>query len=49
MVRRALDALYLGAGWLAGVFLIVLFLIMLTMSAGRQFGLNLPAGDEIAA
>jgi TRAP-type C4-dicarboxylate transport system permease small subunit len=48
-LRRVLDALYLGAGWLAGAFLIVIFLLMMGLSAGRQFGLNIPAGDEFAA
>ncbi len=47
--RRILDALYLGAGWLAGAFLIVIFLLMMGLSAGRQFGINIPAGDEFAA
>ena len=48
-MRRLLDGLYLWAGYLAGFFLIVVFLIMLIMSAGRSFGLNIPAGDDIAA
>jgi TRAP-type C4-dicarboxylate transport system permease small subunit len=49
LLRRALDALYLGAGWLAGLFLIAIFLLMMGLSAGRQFGINIPAGDEFAS
>jgi TRAP-type C4-dicarboxylate transport system permease small subunit len=49
LLRRVLDALYLGAGWLAGLFLIAIFLLMMGLSAGRQVGLNIPAGDEFAA
>jgi TRAP-type C4-dicarboxylate transport system permease small subunit len=48
-VRSLLDGLYLGAGWLAGLFLIVIFLLMMALSAGRKFGLNVPAGDDFAA
>ncbi len=49
LVRGLLDGLYLVAGWLAGLFLIVIFLLMMGLSAGRQFGLNIPAGDDFAA
>ncbi|WP_088343264.1 MULTISPECIES: TRAP transporter small permease [Rhodomicrobium] len=49
LLRRALDALYLGAGWLAGAFLIVIFLLMMGLSIGRQIGINIPAGDEFTA
>jgi TRAP-type C4-dicarboxylate transport system permease small subunit len=49
LLRRVLDALYLGAGWLAGLFLIAIFLLMMGLSAVRQVGLNIPAGDEFAA
>jgi TRAP-type C4-dicarboxylate transport system permease small subunit len=48
-LRRALDALYLGAGWLAGMFLILIFLLMMGLSIGRQIGVNIPAGDEFTA
>ena len=48
-MRRILDGLFLGAGYLAGVFLVVVFAIMMVMSVGRQFGLNIPAGDDFAA
>jgi TRAP-type C4-dicarboxylate transport system permease small subunit len=48
-MRTALDRLYLWAGYAAGLCLITIFLIMMIMSAGRQFGLNIPAGDDFAA
>src|SRR3954451_21445713 len=48
-VRRALDLLYLGAGYLAGAFLVLIFAIMMVMSVGRQFALNIPAGDDFAS
>jgi TRAP-type C4-dicarboxylate transport system permease small subunit len=49
MIRRLLDALYLGAGYLAGLFLIAIFLIMMTLSVGREIGFNLKSGDDIAS
>ncbi len=49
MIRKALDAVYLGAGMLAGVFLIVILGLMMVMSLGRPFGLNIPSGDDFAA
>src|SRR5436853_3418412 len=49
LVRRALDALYLFAGYVAGAFLVAIFAIMMIMSVGRQFSLNIPAGDDIAS
>ena len=48
-LRRALDALYLFAGYAAGAFLVLVFAIMMVMSVGRQFSLNIPAGDDIAS
>lgn len=49
LLRRTLDALYLLAGWAAGGFLIVIFLLMMGLSVGREIGVNIPAGDEFAA
>jgi TRAP-type C4-dicarboxylate transport system permease small subunit len=49
MLRKALDGLYLGAGYLAGAFLVIIFAIMMVMSVGRQFALNIPAGDDFAS
>lgn len=49
VLRTLLDKLYLFAGYLAGVFLIAIFLLMTVMSFGREFGINIPAGDDFAA
>jgi TRAP-type C4-dicarboxylate transport system permease small subunit len=48
-MRTALDRLYLWSGYAAGGFLIAIFVIMLVMSVGRQFGLNIRSGDDFAA
>ena len=48
-MRRLLDRLYLYAGYAAGLLLVVIFGIMMFMSVGRQFGLNIPAGDDFAS
>lgn len=49
MARRALDALYLGAGIIAGCFLVVIGALMLLLSLGRQVGFNLRGGDDLTA
>src|SRR5688572_8563164 len=49
MIRILLDGLYLIAGYLAGLFLIAIFLLMLALSFGREVGINVPAGDDFAA
>src|SRR6476646_2888225 len=49
MVRIFLDRLYLFAGFAAGAFLVLIFGIMMFMSVGREFGLNIPAGDDFAS
>jgi TRAP-type C4-dicarboxylate transport system permease small subunit len=49
MVRRALDGLYLAAGYLAGLFLIAIFLLMMALSIGREIGVNVVSGDDLAA
>lgn len=49
MLRRFLDGLYLAAGWLAGLFLIAIFLMMMALSLGREVGVNVKSGDDIAA
>src|SRR5436309_10568773 len=46
MIRRLLDRLYLFSGYLAGVFLIGIFVLMMLLSAGRPLGINIPAGDD---
>lgn len=49
MLRRILDGLYLGAGYLAGLFLIAIFLLMMALSIGREIGVNVKSGDDIAS
>lgn len=49
MIRLLLDRLYLYAGYAAGFFLVAIFAIMMVMSVGREFGVNIPAGDDFAA
>ena len=46
MIRRLLDRLYLFSGYLAGLFLIAIFVLMMLLSAGRPLGINIPAGDD---
>ena len=46
-LRRALDVLYLGAGYLAGIFVIAIFVLMMMLSAGRPLGMNLRGGDDL--
>lgn len=46
ILRKLLDALYLGSGWLAGFFLIAIFVLMMLLSAGRPLGLNVRSGDD---
>jgi len=48
-IRRVLDGIYLFAGYAAGIFLLAIFAIMMVMSVGRQFALNIPAGDDFAS
>jgi TRAP-type C4-dicarboxylate transport system permease small subunit len=49
MIRTILDGLYLLAGYLAGLFLLVIFALMMILSLGREIGVNVPAGDDFAA
>lgn len=49
MMRTALDKLYLWSGYAAGFFLVAIFAIMMFMSVGREFDLNIPAGDDFAS
>ena len=48
-MRRALDAIYDAAGFAAAFFLFVTFVIMMVMSVGRQFAINITDGDEFAS
>ena len=49
MIRTFLDRLYLYSGYLAGLFLIAIFVLMMVLSAGRPLGINIPAGDDFIA
>ncbi len=49
MIRRLLDGLYLFSGILAALFLLTIFCLMLALSGGREYGINIPAGDDFAA
>jgi TRAP-type C4-dicarboxylate transport system permease small subunit len=49
MIRILLDRLYLYSGYLAGLFLIAIFVLMMILSAGRPLGINIPAGDDFVA
>jgi TRAP-type C4-dicarboxylate transport system permease small subunit len=49
MIRRLLDGLYLTAGYLAGLFLIAILLLMLGLSFGRQVTVDIPSGDDFAS
>ncbi|AOO83541.1 TRAP transporter small permease [Bosea vaviloviae] len=49
MMRRSLDALYLWSGYAAGGFLILIFVLMMSLSLGREIGFNIPAGDDFAS
>lgn len=48
-LRRFLDGLYLLSGYLAGCFLIMIFLLMMAISAGREIGVNVKSGDDITS
>lgn len=49
MLRKGLDRLYLYAGYLAGMFLLVIFLLMMSLALGRQIGINVRSGDDFAS
>ena len=49
MFRRYLDGLYLFSGYLAGMFLIAIFVLMMALSVGRELGINIKSGDDLAA
>ena len=48
-LRKILDGLYLISGWLAGLFLVAIFLLMLALSAGRPLDIDVPSGDDFAS
>ncbi len=49
MLRVILDRLYLYAGYLAGAFMVSIFLQMMVLSAGRPVGINVPAADDFVS
>jgi TRAP-type C4-dicarboxylate transport system permease small subunit len=49
MLRRALDLLYLAAGYAAGLFLVAIFALMMLLSVGREINFNVPSGDDFTA
>lgn len=49
MIRRFLDALYLVSGWLSGLSLVVIFVLMMILSIGREINFNIPSGDDFAS
>lgn len=49
MVRKSLDRLYLYAGYAAGGFLILIFLLMMGLALGREVGINIRSGDDFAS
>ena len=49
MIRRFLDGLYLFAGYAAGAFLVIIFVLMMALSIGREVGFNIPAGDDFTS
>ena len=49
MVRKCLDGLYLAGGILSGCFLVAILIIMMVMSLGRPWGINIPSGDDFAS
>ena len=49
ILRRVLDTAYLLGGILAAICLFAIFVLMVVMSAGREIGFNIPAGDDFAA
>ena len=49
IMRVFLDRLYLFAGFAAGGFMVLIFLLMMVLSAGRPLGINIPAGDDFVS
>ena len=47
-MRNFLDKLYLGSGMLAGLFIILITLMILAQIIGRWFGIIIPSTDDFA-
>ena len=48
-MRRFLDRLYDGAGYLAGFCVLAIFVLMIAASAGRELGLRVGGANDIVA
>ena len=48
-MRVFLDRLYLFSGYLAGAFMLAIFVLMMALSAGRPIGFNIPAADDFVS
>jgi TRAP-type C4-dicarboxylate transport system permease small subunit len=48
-MRVFLDRLYLFSGYLAGAFMVAIFVLMMVLSAGRPLGINIPAADDFVS
>jgi TRAP-type C4-dicarboxylate transport system permease small subunit len=48
-MRVFLDRLYLFSGYLAGAFMVAIFVLMMVLSAGRPVGFNIPAADDFVS
>jgi TRAP-type C4-dicarboxylate transport system permease small subunit len=48
-MRDFLDRLYLYSGYLAGAFMVAIFVLMMVLSAGRPVGFNIPAADDFVS
>ena len=48
-MRVFLDRLYLYSGYLAGAFMVAIFVLMMVLSAGRPLGFNIPAADDFVS
>jgi TRAP-type C4-dicarboxylate transport system permease small subunit len=49
IMRVFLDRLYLFSGYLAGAFMVAIFVLMMVLSAGRPIGFNIPAADDFVS
>jgi TRAP-type C4-dicarboxylate transport system permease small subunit len=49
IMRVFLDRLYLFSGYLAGAFMVAIFVLMMVLSAGRPVGINIPAADDFVS
>jgi len=47
-MRNILDKLYLGAGMLAGIFIVLITLMILAQIIGRWFGVIIPSTEDFA-